>query len=703
MNSLVKELIKPLLEESQKVIGIFGGGFKPVTKGHFDAVKTVLENNSDIDEFIIYVGKGVRDNIDQNQSLLVWDIYSKYLPMKVKIEPVESPVKSTLNYIKEHPQEKIYWVLGARDEIDYKDIERRTKSIKQNPNVEIKQISGLNTEISGTKVREAILNNNNKLDFFNYIPDELSNEDKEKVWDIVKPIVDENLQEAKQAGVLYHYTLLDYLVSIVNDNALKALGTTTFGPIISFTRDKNFHKVKRHIMGTECRIVIDGDKLSNNYKITPIAEKDFRRNTNDTESEERITFISRNDEIKNLDKYIISYDIFLDKVLDDEDAISMLLYLRKDFAKKRILNVNYYMNNKLLSNDEVEELINSKSSSSNIVESQLNNNDYKKFLLYIDKLLNYCCEDLQIERPKVIIINNDKYTQENRSFGGYMPGENKIYLVIKNRNLSDCARSLAHELRHHWKFLNDMIKPGDGKDGDNIENDANAYAGKIMRKFGRENPEIFTLIMVENKEENKLKINKLREEYTQYALTELFEKDLPNINKISNTEYIVGNGDDIEAKYYFKFEDWGNKYSLNWSFTDNNKNNSPEAWKQVTATSFKIIDDFINNNNPSALYISGNTGAKTKLYKNYADKLQILLNNKYKIDNSDEDRVVLRSIEEIVQSSIKKRMETLNESYEQALDYWQNGDLNSKSKIERWDVIKRKVKREVLQKIYNIN
>jgi hypothetical protein len=34
--------------------------------------------------------------------------------------------------------------------------------------------------------------------------------------------------------------------------------------------------------------------------------------------------------------------------------------------------------------------------------------------------------------------------------------------------------------------------------------------------------------------------------------------------------------------------------------------------------------------------------------------------------------------------------------------YWQNGDLNSKSKIERWNAIKRKIGREVLQEIYQI-
>ena len=35
-------------------------------------------------------------------------------------------------------------------------------------------------------------------------------------------------------------------------------------------------------------------------------------------------------------------------------------------------------------------------------------------------------------------------------------------------------------------------------------------------------------------------------------------------------------------------------WSINWSFTNNNINKSPDAWKQVTATSYKILQDFIN-------------------------------------------------------------------------------------------------------------
>jgi hypothetical protein len=142
---------------------------------------------------------------------------------------------------------------------------------------------------------------------------------------------------------------------------------------------------------------------------------------------------------------------------------------------------------------------------------------------------------------------------------------------------------------------------------------------------------------------NESQYNKLLKESAETLfLTELFEKDLPNIKKLNNLEYLVGNEDDIEAKYYYRSENLDGPYSLNWKFTNNNKNTSPEAWRQVTATVFKVLKDFIETNNPKAIYISGDTKSKTKLYKNYIEKFQTVLDNRYKIDNSDESFVVLR-------------------------------------------------------------
>jgi hypothetical protein len=186
-----------------------------------------------------------------------------------------------------------------------------------------------------------------------------------------------------------------------------------------------------------------------------------------------------------------------------------------------------------------------------------------------------------------------------------------------------------------------------------------------------------------------------------YRILELFDKDLPNINKISNTTYIVGNNNDIEAKYYFKLEiPEKDAWSLNWEFTQNNKNTSPESWKQITSTSIKILQDFIQNNHPKSIHISGNTDAKTNIYKSYPEKLENIFNNEYKVDNSDEHKIVLRSIQEVKQFSIKKRMETMNESYKQSLNYFKNGDIYSKSKIERVNTIKKIAKRIISEFLY---
>jgi cytidyltransferase-like protein len=117
-----------------------------------------------------------------------------------------------------------------------------------------------------------------------------------------------------------------------------------------------------------------------------------------------------------------------------------------------------------------------------------------KIVKYIKKLVDYCCEDLEIQQPKIVLITSKDYASENKSFGGYSPSENKIYLSIKNRNLADCCRTLSHELKHHEQNVNGRLTMEAGKDGDIFENEANSYSGKVMRQFGRENPEIYNLI-----------------------------------------------------------------------------------------------------------------------------------------------------------------------------------------------------------------
>jgi nitrogen regulatory protein PII-like uncharacterized protein len=198
MNQLTKSLLEDLLD-IQKTVAIFGGGFKPPTKGHFDVVKLALDKYPEIDELKIFVGGGIRDGITQEESIKIWDIYKKYLSPKVDVEPSIAPVKSILGYAKENPDTKVYWILGAREEEegDLLDIKNRTKTISKYPNLEVKIISN-KRGISGTKTRNTV-KNNDKEQFFQLIPDI---EEKQQVWNIVSPVVkEETINEVGEANL----------------------------------------------------------------------------------------------------------------------------------------------------------------------------------------------------------------------------------------------------------------------------------------------------------------------------------------------------------------------------------------------------------------------------------------------------------------------------------------------------------------------
>jgi hypothetical protein len=187
MNELTKFLIQELLD-NPKTVAIYGGGFKPPTKGHFLVVEKALQKLPEIDEFKIFVGSGVRDGITQEESIKIWELYKPYLSNKIDIEPSAAPVKSILGYAKDHPDEKVYWVLGTREgnEDDLKDIENRTKSLSKYPNIEVVVI---NTQggVSGTNTRTAVRNNDKEL-FSKLIPDI---KEKEQIWNLVSPVIKE--------------------------------------------------------------------------------------------------------------------------------------------------------------------------------------------------------------------------------------------------------------------------------------------------------------------------------------------------------------------------------------------------------------------------------------------------------------------------------------------------------------------------------
>jgi len=337
--SLVNELVKGLLpEEEKKVVAVYGGGFKPPTKGHFEVVKQAIKENPNIDEFVINIGGKARDGVTPEESIQIWDIYKQYLPVSANINIQYSstpPIKATYDYAKNHPDEEVLFILGAREgnEDDFKDISSRTKSLDKYPNLNLRTIV-TKGGVSGTAARNAGKISKEKIRPF--LPDELKDEEVEEIYQMVSDKVTENISESKQVGTLYHYTSANGLKGILQSNSIKAseeyyLGNDLY--FVSFTRNKNFHKKGSAFdVSMDYRIALDGNKLSNKYKITPFAYipgwnykdnweydwlddepesvvRDFLNASGDyDEQEERINFKKPGSSITNIKDYILKID-----------------------------------------------------------------------------------------------------------------------------------------------------------------------------------------------------------------------------------------------------------------------------------------------------------------------------------------------------------------------------------------------------------
>ena len=109
----------------------------------------------------------------------------------------------------------------------------------------------------------------------------------------------------------------------------------------------------------------------------------------------------------------------------------------------------------------------------------------------INHFTDYATNYLSIDRPSIKLITDPQYTQQYHSFGGYMPSNNNISVVVHNRNMADILRTLAHELVHHMQNLDDRLEDNSGEDGSPEENEANSLAAVIMRQYGRDNTNIY--------------------------------------------------------------------------------------------------------------------------------------------------------------------------------------------------------------------
>lgn len=226
----------------------------------------------------------------------------------------------------------------------------------------------------------------------------------------------------------------------------------------------------------------------------------------------------------------------------------------------------------------------------------------------IKEFIKFSLKELKLKKvPQKLTLSRDtSKAKEYKTFGTFNPELNEIWIYTENRNCADILRTLAHELVHFKQKENNQ--PLDGSTGSNIENEANALAGELLRKFGKINNNIYEGLV----------------------------KEIGD-SKPYNWEY---KGIDDENNVYYSFDTPKNNYSAAFSYLgddaydysfntvgemglDTNEN----VVLQIMATIVDICLDFIKKHSPSEITIhpiktkdSIDDKRRSKIYGYYLEK-----------------------------------------------------------------------------------
>lgn len=111
----------------------------------------------------------------------------------------------------------------------------------------------------------------------------------------------------------------------------------------------------------------------------------------------------------------------------------------------------------------------------------------------IIKFVKWAINELNIKsEPNITIHSNFDFVSKNRTFGSADSARN-ISVYLGNRNVADLLRTLCHELVHYKQFSEGLAH--DDMDEDtrqNIEDVANAMAGRMLRQYGKQHAEIYS-------------------------------------------------------------------------------------------------------------------------------------------------------------------------------------------------------------------
>ena len=433
--NLGKYLVSLLLEQDQPTIALFPGKFKPPHKGHFEVVKKLLQN---ADQVVILISPKTHEGITADESAAVWELYKKKLDgnVEVRISAV-TPVRDTYDFIENNPELTVYAAYGKGEESRYKNLNKYSNA----KIFDAGSVSEDGEDISATNLRKAIKDNNDG-EIRKYLPDGI------EVNDFLRAIGKETKEEpqptpAPTAPIVERKyqnqddMFADYVLSKEADIEETAQEFNIPIPDI------------RYAFTVGNMVVLSDD----------IWDKLENKNHRDID-----TTVGGPAMILNYDtdRYYLTYG---SRILDD--------YKKLGKTPNVLLGVLDLKGPKPWP----------------LKEGKLNESETAT----IGEFVKYAIKNLEIQKPprNLTFSYDNAAAKEKRSFGYFDPNANKIWVYCGNRNMADILRTLAHELVHRKQDEDGRISYESGKTGSEIENEANAKAGILLRDFGKQHEEIY--------------------------------------------------------------------------------------------------------------------------------------------------------------------------------------------------------------------
>jgi len=438
LNTILNELTEDDDKKSTSTICFYPGGFKPPHEGHYEVLKD-LAARPYITKVIVLIGHKTRDGITKEMSKRIWDLYLAAAPMakvEVKLSDNPAPIKDIFSTMDNNLELQAYVAGTPEDGEDQSYFQGLTKafgtrikplSIEEKVVTQGKRLSGTDVRNLITQLKKSVL--------------------------ALRSVSDKNSTEYSKARNAYLNTL----------ETLKGC----FPEVI--VQKGQFDDILK-ILGIP---VLNIDQLQENQEDgNLIIRVPYKLTT----------------KIENfLDTMLIPFEYSQQSFGGQERR--MLLPNLSDNNEQREKVLQYLSKNNIPVNVE-EDMFTVKWWKKSLDETLAEPQDTTDNI--IADFIEFASQALDLQQvPKITFTDDENVAKQMHSLGAYQPSTDKLLVVKGPRLTADILRTLAHELVHRKQVEIRPLSAEDGKTGSEIENEANAAAGVLLRQFGQYRPEIF--------------------------------------------------------------------------------------------------------------------------------------------------------------------------------------------------------------------